>query len=132
MRILISLPEAKHYRPLQSQVEGRYLWQDKGSSLIRIAALDPRPWGKEWLLIPFIQKAKNDTYQYPARLDFKCLPALGGGIALPLVREVVRGKFAYPQGPTHLFFCFPVETDEKTVARNPEQMWLLYSVLVRV
>lgn len=128
MKILCSLPESKHYRLLQSQVEGRYIWQDKASSLVRIIAPEPNPWGKQWLIMPSIQKAKNDTAQYPVRLDIKCLE-MGNSESKsrPLIREIIRGKFVYPQAAVQIFFAFPLEGDERSVARNLGQWWLLYS-----
>lgn len=126
MKIICKLPLSKHYRVL-SQDNGKYIWQDKVSSLLRVIAPDSHPWGKEWLMLASIQKTKNDTAQYPTRLDLKCIQmANADQPCQPLIREIMRGKFVYPRSPVQMFFAFPIESDARTATQNLNQWWLLY------
>lgn len=130
MKFICTLPEEKHYQSVQSPTPGKYVWVDKGSSLIRITTPIPNPWGQKWEILPSIDKAKNDTYQYPNRLILRCFALNENNIDTPqgkLEREIMRGKFAYSVNSPSLFFCFPVEANEQTYNRSPSQRWLIYS-----
>ena len=127
MKFLCTLPEGKHYRPLQSQSEGRWIWEDKATPLVRVIAPDPQPWGKEWVVLIQIQKTKLYTYQYPARLDLKCFTSGEDAIPAKLTREIMRGRFAYSQNSPHWFFCCKHTVMNTTVAKNPDDFWLIYS-----
>jgi len=130
MKFICSLPEQKHYIPVQSPTPGKYIWVDKGSQLIRITTPSPNPWGQKWEILPSIDKAKNDTYQYPNRLILRCFALNEDNSGTPfgkLEREIMRGKFAYSVGSPTLFYCFSLEANEQTQARSINQHWLLYS-----
>lgn len=126
MKFICTLPEVKHYSPLQSQSSGKYLWQDKASSLIRIVAPVPNPWLQEWVILPTVQKTKTSNSQYPARLDLKCFKIEDPTIPrAKLIREIDMDKFAYTQNSPALFYCFPFSFSINN--QNENSQWLLYS-----
>jgi hypothetical protein len=117
MKIIASLPEAKHYNPLQSTVEGRWLFQDKASSAARIQAPTPDPWGQQWKIVPSMQMQKGDDSKWPYRLVIKLFPLDGEGIPAQFERERVKGLFAWADYQPLAFYAFP----------SGEKTWLFYS-----
>jgi hypothetical protein len=129
MKFLCTLPEQKHYQPVQSTTPGKFIWVDKASPCLRIIASIPNPWETNLVIMPSIEKAKNDTYQYPSRLSLKCFLEETNANTLQgiVVREIVRGKFVHSINSPVQFFCFPKEGDEKSFIHSKDQQWLVYS-----
>lgn len=133
MKFTCSLPEPKHYQALASSTPGKYIWIDKGSSLVQISAPMPNPWNQKLVILPTIVKAKNDTYQYPSKLNLRCFALDETNLDVPqgkLEREIMRGKFAYSVGNPIGFYCLPLEAGEKSYVRSANQQWLLYSFYI--
>lgn len=130
MKFLCTLAEQKYYQPMQSTTPGKYIWVDKATSLLRVTAPIPDPWGQQMVILLSIDKAKNDDFQYPNRLFLKCFPVDSSNSNTQsgkLIREVMWGKFAYSQNSPALFFCFPHQDNEKTINQLRGQLWLIYS-----
>lgn len=129
MKFICKLPDSKFYSPLASKKEDHYIWQDKGSPLIRITAPIANPWRREIVVLPTIQTSKNDKIQYPSRLNLRCFLLSELAKDLPkaqIERENMYGKFTYCRNSPILFFSFPA-SEETTYAKNPKNMWILYS-----
>lgn len=118
MKFIATLPPAMHYTPLQSPREGVWLFQDKASSSLRIAAPVPRPWGQEWKIVPSMQMQKSDRSKYPYRLVLKLFPPDGEGTPATIERELVKGLFAWADHQPLAFYAFP---------RGGEHLWVFYS-----
>ncbi len=130
MKFLCTLPEQKHYLPMQSTTPGKYIWVDKATSLIRITTSIPNPWGQQVIILPSIDKSKNDGFQYPNRLFLKCFPVDESNSSTAqgkLSREIMLGKFTYSQNSPMLFFCFPFQNSEETIRPDLSGRWVLYS-----
>lgn len=115
---------------MQLTTPGKYIWVDKATSLLRITAPIPNPWEQQIVILPSVDKAKNDDFQYPNRLFLRCFfvdSSNSSTQAGKLIREVMWGKFAYSQNSPALFFCFPHKDNDKTHVQSQEQRWLLYS-----
>lgn len=133
MKFICTLPELKHYQPVQSQTPGKYIWVDKGCSLVQVSAPMPNPWHQKLVILLTIIKAKNNTYQYPSKLNLRCFPLDETNSDVPagkVEREIMRGKFAYSVGNPIGFYCFALEANEQTYTRSQNQQWLLYSFYV--
>lgn len=132
MKFICTLPESNCYSPLQSNTEGRYIWQDKNTPLLRITAPTPAPWKQKLIVLPSVQKSKSDTYVFPTRLNLRCFligtaaDEEGDAIEGKIYREHMRGQFTYSQNSPVLFFSFPI-AQETVHARNPQRQWILYS-----
>lgn len=129
MKFICTLPEQKHYQPIQSTTPGKHIWVDKATSLLRVTSSIPNPWEQQIVILPSIDKSKNDDFQYPSRLFLRCFPVDASNSNTPegkLIREVMWGKFAYSQNSPALLFCFPQQDNEKTVIQARGQRWLLY------
>ncbi|MBD2503951.1 hypothetical protein [Anabaena azotica] len=123
----IGLLERKYYSPVQSSREGVWLWEDKATPLVRLRSPVPSPWGKEWVILPTIEKSKTDKREYPNRLIFKLFP-LGQDLEkITLVRQIHQGNFVHfytDQIPGLVgMYIFPHKDHQKT--------WLVYYLQVR-
>jgi len=117
MKLIATLPEAKHYRPLQSNSEGRWLFEDKSQSALRIQSPTPTPWGQQWKIVLSRQEQKGDGSRWPYRLVLKLFQPDGEGIPAELEREQVKGVFAWADHQPLAFYAFPTGPN----------LWLLYS-----
>lgn len=130
MKFICNLPEQKHYKPIQSNTPGKYIWVDKATSLLRITAPIPNLWEQQIVILPSVDKVKNDDFQYPNRLFLRCFPVDSSNSSAAqgkLSREVMLGKFAYSQNSPVLLFCFPFQENEKTIRPGLPMRWVLYS-----
>lgn len=130
MKLICTLPEQKHYNPNQSTTPDQYIWVDKASNLLRIVAPVPNPWKQKWVVLPTINRSKNDTHRYPNKLSLRCFALDESNKDEPfgsIEREITCGKFTHSQDSPVLFFSFPLEESEKTYARSTIQQWLTYS-----
>lgn len=122
MKILAKLPDLKHFRPLESSTPGRYLWEDKASSAIRIQSDFPDPFNRSLVIIIRQQKMKTDQSEYPYRIIFKCFESGDNPSPGIIVRERFKGVFAWsnslPKYGFPLFFGIPLDKNE----------WLGYSI----
>lgn len=130
MKFICTLPEQKHYKSMQSTTPDKYIWIDKASRLLRVITPVPDPWRQKWVVLPTINTAKNDTYQYPDKLSLRCFAVDEINKDTPfgsIKREIMRGKFACSQNSPALFYCFALEANEQTQSRSLRLQWLLYS-----
>lgn len=123
------LPDANHYTLLPSSVAGKFLWEDKGSPLVRIEAPVPQPWNSDWIILRAFARGKSDTNAYAQRLTLKCFPVEGNQLEFPKVlieREIYKAKFAYSQSITLFCAAFPY-LQEQSETRASQLLWLMYS-----
>lgn len=122
LKILATLPEAKHFRQIGNRGD-RYQWSDLASDNLRILANDPNPWGKEWSILIRLEQGKTRAgIYYPKRLNLVCFPLDGEAKRARIIRERWSGNFVHSCEPTLLFFAFP--------ARNETgSSWLMFSVV---
>lgn len=120
MKFQASLPETKHFSPLQSKQEGVWLYQDKSCPFVRLRSPVPSPWGKEWVILPTIEKSKTDKREYPNRLTFKLFP-LGEDVSkAQLVRLLHQGNFV------HFYSSQIPDLAGMYVFPSLEKIWLVY------
>ncbi|WP_144405751.1 hypothetical protein [Aliterella atlantica] len=130
MKFICTLPEQKHYQPVQSTTPEQYIWVDKASNLIRIVAPVPDPWKRKWVVLPTINRSKNDTERYPNKLSLRCFALDESNQDAPkgsIEREVMHGKFTHSQNSPVLFYSFPLEENKKTYGHSIIQQWLVYA-----
>lgn len=130
MKFICTLPEQKYYQPVQSTTPDQYIWVDKAANLLRIVAPVPAPWKQKWIVLPTINRSKNDTERYPNKLSLRCFAVDESNKDAPfglIKREIVRGKFTHSQDSPVLFYSFPLEANEKTYGHSMIQQWLVYS-----
>ena len=119
MKLIATLPEAKHYRPLQSNREGRWLFEDRGTSMFRLISPVAAPFGQPWKFVFQPQQQKTDRSQFPYRLNIKLFPVDDEDVPrCECRREVVKGLYAWANCPTVAFYAFP---------RELGGMWVMYS-----
>lgn len=119
MKYIASLPPAKHYRLLKSS-NGRWTFEDKLTSALRIQSPVENPWGQAWKIIASMQYQKADRSQYPYRLVLRLFPPDGDGIPATLEREYVKGVFAWSGQEALSFYAFPTER---------KSLWVFYTFL---
>jgi hypothetical protein len=102
------LPEKHHYKSIQSQSEGRWLFEDKGSSAFRLISPTPDPWDKEWTILPSKQKQKSDNSEYYYRVDFRLFSSADGYPAT-FMREYYKSVFAYSQEIPLDYYIMPTK-----------------------
>lgn len=127
-KFIAKLPGSKNYTQLpQSPTSEKFIWEDKGSPLVRIQAPVAYPWEQEWVILRSFARGKSDQADYAQKLALKCFPIEDNPADLSKVlitREVYKSKFPYSQAPTLFVAAFPHTQD------LPEfrYQWLMYSV----
>lgn len=129
VKIITTLPEAKYYKRIESPTPKKFLWEDKSSSAVRIAA-EFNPFDRPVTIVISPQKQKSDKSEYPYRLVFKCFESGEGAVPAIIAREQFKGIYCWSQKHSRypgcgypLFFGFPRE------ARIHE--WLGYSIYLQ-
>jgi hypothetical protein len=117
------LPPQSLYRPVESPSKGRWLWVDKESKALMIQSQVPNPWegGKEWAILTGIRNQKGDRSEWPYEARLVLFPLEDNPSAIPalLVRERIKGVFAWASYSNLSVFAFPVES----------KIWIMYSFL---
>jgi hypothetical protein len=132
MKIFSPLPERKHYAPIDSTKEGRWLFQDKGTPCLRIVSPVPNPWGYEkWVIMLSFQQNKADKSSSVNRLDLKLFEFDENNrdniIDSPLIREIYKGKFGYTNALSPIVFtAFFQAIKNGEVQQN---IWVNYTVM---
>lgn len=129
MKVLASLPDRKHFSPIEGLGRWHYQWQDKQTNLLRVCATVPNPWQQEWGIRVKIQEGKHNQQntRYPLRLDLQCHPYNPKQdqsiIPAKIIREAFGGKFPYSNYDNILqFFGLPGEYEKGLV-------WVMISVV---
>lgn len=127
-KFIAKLPDSKNYTHLpQSLTSDKFIWEDKGSPLVRVEAPVIRPWDKEWVILRSFVRGKSDKAAYAQKLVLKCFPREDNPPNLPkavIEREIFKSKFPYSQVPTLFVAAFPHEQDLSEFKNE----WLMYSV----
>ena len=126
-KFIAKLPDSKHYRALKSTQSGKYIWEDKGSPLVRVEAPIPQPWNTSWVILRSLPKGKSDAAAYVQRLVLKCFPLEDNPAALTqaiIEREIYKAKFPYSKAPTLFCSAFPYFQNQLERANE----WLMYSI----
>ena len=127
-KFIAKLPDSKNYTQLpQSPASNKFIWEDKGSSLMRVEAPIAQPWNQDWVILRSFVRGKSDQAAYAQRLVLKCFSTEDNPPDLPkalIRREVYKSKFPYSQAPTLFVAAFP-HTQELPEFRY---QWLMYSV----
>lgn len=122
LKVLATLPEAKHFRQINNKGD-RCQWVDRASDNLRVLCDSPDPWEKEWGILLRLEQGKTRAgITYPKRLNLLCLPPEPDLQPARILRDRWSGNFAHSCGPTLLHFDFPAVTPEG-------HSWLMYSVI---
>lgn len=133
MKIHSPLPERKHYVPIDSTKEGRWLFEDKGTPCLRIVSPVPNPWNYgQWVILFSLQQNKADKSSGVTRLDLRLFEFDEAHsqdiINSQLIREVYKGRFAYTNTASPIAFtAFFNSIKDGVVQRN---IWVNYTVLL--
>ena len=129
MKVLATLPDRKHFSPIQGSERWPYQWQDKQTNLLRVCATVSNPWGQEWGVRIKVQEGKHNerNTRYPQRLDLQCHPYVEERdkniVLAKIIREAFGGKFPYSNSTNILqFFGLPGEYFQGLV-------WVMISVV---
>jgi len=123
LKIIASLPDGKHFRPVDSLIPGKWVWRDKASPLLQVVAPVANPWDREWPIFVSVKIGRSDMAEYPRRLDLICQTQRSPEhLAAKIVRERSKGKLAYTLAPALFFAAIPCPG---------EINWLLVSIYRR-
>jgi hypothetical protein len=117
------LPPKSLYRPIESPSKGRWLWADQESKALVIQSQMPDPWkgGKEWAILTGIRNQKGDRSEWPYEARLLLFPLEDNPSSIPakIVRERIKGVFAWASYTNLSVFAFPAES----------KIWIMYSFL---
>ncbi|HEY9826947.1 MAG TPA: hypothetical protein V6D19_16025, partial [Stenomitos sp.] len=121
LKVIAKLPEKEFYQPIQSNSQGKWLFEDKQTSIFRIVSPEPSPWAKEWEIVFSFQKGKSDNSLWPYRLDLRLYRGekQNQSPKAMIVREEIKGSFVWSTEAAAMFFAAPTST---------ERIWIAYSV----
>lgn len=117
MKFIAFLPDKSFFESMGRGDSGRYLFQDKQTSALRIQSPVPSPWGQQWKIVLSPQKQKGDRSLWPYRINLKLFPLDTEGVSARIEREEVKGVFAWAEGQPLAFYAFPVKG----------KIWIFYS-----
>lgn len=132
MKIIAQLPEAKHYRRVESPA-GKIIFRDKATPLFEIESPIANPWDKQWLIVIGIKKGANPQVTVAGKIRFKLLkPTANKDIQVARIeRTFAYGKFDYPPRDSRYHVGFPVSIINQEQVDNgeiPTYKWLQYDL----
>lgn len=120
MKLMTTLPEWKmHFQSIQTDTEWRYVWQHKGSYLLRVCSQILHPWGKDCVIRIKEQKYKTTNIKFTKRIDLTILDADDIENAVPgrIIMEAPFPGIPHSDQPTLRFYAIPC-TEKKDMDLN--------------
>lgn len=74
MKYIGRLPDKEHYKPVVSNNPDRWIFEDKGTELLKIYSPVAQPWDREWIISTTRWENKSDKTRYAAKLILKLSP----------------------------------------------------------